>query len=56
MNVQHQLQPMAAVARLDERRDRAILDGLRNIVFQVDLEGRWVYLNAAWQELTGQFA
>jgi diguanylate cyclase (GGDEF)-like protein/PAS domain S-box-containing protein len=31
----------------------ALLDGLGEIVFETDPEGRWTYLNAAWQRVTG---
>jgi len=31
----------------------ALLDSLPQIVFLVDREGRWQYLNAAWERLTG---
>ena len=30
-----------------------ILDGLQQIVFEVDRSGKWVYLNPSWTDLTG---
>ncbi len=32
---------------------RSIVENLREVVFQTDLEGRWTYLNPAWEEITG---
>jgi PAS domain S-box-containing protein len=32
---------------------RSILDNLREVVFQTDREGRWTFLNPAWEEITG---
>ncbi|MEG3082080.1 PAS domain S-box protein [Sphingomonas sp. PB2P12] len=42
--------------RLDEsdRRHRRILDRSREVIFETDLEGRWIYLNPAWETLTGR--
>ncbi|MES2296454.1 MAG: response regulator [Pseudomonadota bacterium] len=36
-----------------EAANRRILDSLREIVFQTDLQGNWVYLNPAWTSVTG---
>ena len=36
-----------------EAANRRILDNLREVVFQTDLRGRWVYLNPAWANITG---
>ena len=36
-----------------ERRYRSVVDHLKEIVFQTDSEGRWVFLNPAWGEVTG---
>jgi PAS domain S-box-containing protein len=36
-----------------ERLPRQIIDGLKEVVFQTDGEGRWTFLNRAWTELTG---
>src|SRR5689334_21858641 len=32
---------------------RQILDGLKEVVFHIDSQGRWIFLNPAWTELTG---
>jgi len=32
---------------------RSIVDDLKEIVFRADLEGRWTFLNPAWEEITG---
>ncbi len=31
----------------------SIIDNLKGIVFQTDAEGRWTFLNRAWEEITG---
>jgi two-component system sensor histidine kinase/response regulator len=38
---------------LTEAANRRILNSLREVVFQTDLDGNWVYLNPAWQNITG---
>ncbi len=32
---------------------RALLDNLHEVVFETDVEGRWTFLNRAWQDVTG---
>ena len=32
---------------------RSIVDNLREVVFQTDAQGRWTFLNRAWEEITG---
>jgi diguanylate cyclase (GGDEF)-like protein/PAS domain S-box-containing protein len=39
--------------RDSEARYRTVVEEVREIIFQVDREGRWVLLNRAWEELTG---
>jgi PAS domain S-box-containing protein len=39
--------------RQSEYRSRLILENVRDVVFQLDQDGRWTYLNRAWQEITG---
>ncbi len=39
--------------RQSEARYRSVLGNLREVVFQIDADGRWLLLNAAWEELTG---
>ncbi len=36
-----------------EAQYRSVLEALKEVVFQLDQEGRWLYLNRAWAELTG---
>ncbi len=36
-----------------ERLHRQLIDGLKEVVFQTDGQGRWTFLNRAWTELTG---
>jgi hypothetical protein len=39
-----------------ERRYEALLANLSEIVFQIDLEARWRFLNPTWEEITGNVA
>ena len=32
---------------------RAVLDGLREVIFQIDADARWTFLNTAWFDITG---
>lgn len=46
----------AAIARAlqeNEALNRSILDNMREIIFKTDADGRWVFLNPAWEPLTG---
>ncbi len=36
-----------------EARHRSVLDHVKEVVFQTDAGGRWLFLNPAWTELTG---
>jgi diguanylate cyclase (GGDEF)-like protein/PAS domain S-box-containing protein len=36
-----------------EARYRTVVEGVRDVIFRVDADGRWALLNRAWQELTG---
>jgi len=36
-----------------EHRYRLVVENLREVVFQLDPQGRWTYLSPAWTELTG---
>ena len=36
-----------------EQRYRLVVENLREVVFQLDAEGRWSFLSPAWTELTG---
>lgn len=48
-------QALGALAE-SERRYEALLAGLSEGVFQIDLEARWRFLNPTWEELTGYLA
>lgn len=39
--------------RESERKYRTVVDNLREVIFQTDLAGNWVFLNPAWTEITG---
>ncbi|MBX7535166.1 PAS domain S-box protein [Qipengyuania sp. GH1] len=32
---------------------RSILENMREVIFRTDAQGRWVFLNPAWEDLTG---
>jgi two-component system, cell cycle sensor histidine kinase and response regulator CckA len=42
------------VLRRGEERYRALVDNLTTVVFQVDQELRWTFLNSAWETVTGR--
>lgn len=42
----------AAIAQ-SEAKYRSVVDNIREVVFQADAEGRWTFLNPAWEEITG---
>nr|WP_307727819.1 PAS domain S-box protein [Massilia sp. TS11] len=50
--VQQREQARGALAKA-EANHRRILNSLREVVFQTDLAGHWVYLNPAWEAITG---
>jgi PAS domain S-box-containing protein len=50
----HQRQASEEVLRRGEERYRALVDNLSTVVFQVDRELRWTFLNAAWETVTGR--
>lgn len=39
--------------RDSEARYRTLVEGVREVIFRVDGEGRWLLLNHSWEELTG---
>jgi PAS domain S-box-containing protein len=47
------MSPATSATRPSERLSRQIIDGLKEVVFQTDPQGRWTFLNPAWSELTG---
>jgi diguanylate cyclase (GGDEF)-like protein/PAS domain S-box-containing protein len=40
-------------ARESERRYRSVVEGVQEVIFQTDGDGRWTFLNPAWTEITG---
>ncbi|NJB37135.1 PAS domain-containing hybrid sensor histidine kinase/response regulator [Croceivirga sp. JEA036] len=54
-----QIQELSAVAMgLDPKKHlqqniQAIVDNLKEVIFETDLEGNWLYLSQAWEGLTG---
>ncbi|NBB93648.1 MAG: EAL domain-containing protein [Gammaproteobacteria bacterium] len=42
----------AAIAE-SEAQYRSVVDNIREVVFQADADGRWTFLNPAWEEITG---
>jgi|GEM_PF-2925315 len=44
---------LLAEARESERRLRSVLNDVREVVFTTDSEGRWTFLNRAWEEISG---
>ncbi len=43
----------AALLRESEQRHRTVVDGVRDTVFQTDLEGRWTFLGGGLESATG---
>jgi PAS domain S-box-containing protein len=55
-------QPTLSMAALEARlasvqaeadRFRSLVEDLKEVIFQIDRQGRWAFLNPAWTELTG---
>jgi PAS domain S-box-containing protein len=42
-----------AALRESEARYRTVVETARDVIVQTDLDGRWTFLNAAWERLTG---
>lgn len=55
LNIGQTIESEGALAALadSQRRYEALLAGLSEAVFQIDLEARWRFLNPTWEELTG---
>ncbi|MDR3684722.1 MAG: ATP-binding protein [Geothrix sp.] len=47
------LEARLALAQAEADRYRALVDDLKEVIFQIDRQGRWSFLNPAWAELTG---
>ena len=48
-----QLRSAGGSGAITEPRSLEVLDSLTEVVFRVDAEGRWLYLNPAWRSVTG---
>ena len=46
-------QRMAEELRASEERYRSVVNSVKEVIFQTDLQGRWIFLNSAWEEITG---
>ena len=47
------LEARLASAQAEADRYRALVDDLKEVIFQIDRQGQWSFLNPAWTELTG---
>jgi two-component system, sensor histidine kinase and response regulator len=47
------LEARLALVQAEAERYRALVDDLREVIFQIDRQGQWSFLNPAWTELTG---
>jgi PAS domain S-box-containing protein len=47
------LEVQLASARAEANHYRALVEHFKDVVFQIDRQGQWSYLNPAWTELTG---
>ncbi|HLP30020.1 MAG TPA: PAS domain S-box protein, partial [Geothrix sp.] len=47
------LEAQLAATRAEADRYRAMVEDLKEVIFQVDRQGHWAFLNRAWEELTG---
>jgi PAS domain S-box-containing protein len=50
----HQREAAEEVLRRGEERYRVLVDNLTTVVFQVDRDLRWTFLNPAWETVTGR--
>ena len=48
-----QRERLAGALRTSERMLASVTDNIRDVVFRADRQGRWSFLNPAWEELTG---
>ena len=47
------LEVRLAMAQAEADRYRTLVEDLKEVVFRIDREGHWSFLNPAWTELTG---
>ncbi|MGV3757851.1 MAG: ATP-binding protein [Verrucomicrobiota bacterium] len=48
-----ELRALNAALAQSEKKYRGVVDNLKEVVFQTDEQGRWTFLNRAWEETTG---
>lgn len=48
-----QEQETSEALRASERRYRELVESMREVIGQIDAEGRWAFLNPAWEAITG---
>lgn len=48
-----QRQQVEAALREREEQYRSVVDNVREVIFQTDAQGYWLFLNPAWSEITG---
>lgn len=48
------LQDAREILYKNEIQYRSVLNSLNEIIFQIDLDKRWIFLNAAWTSITGR--
>ena len=51
--LQSNIELKSAEARALSKRLSSIVDNVQEIIFQTDLNGRWTFLNPAWENITG---
>ncbi|MCS6791590.1 MAG: PAS domain S-box protein [Oscillatoriaceae bacterium SKYG93] len=42
-----------AALKQSEEKYRSVVNSVKEVIFQQDIEGRWQFLNSAWNEITG---
>ena len=47
------LRATEAALRASEERYRSVVDNVKEVIFQTDAAGLWIFLNRAWTEITG---
>ena len=46
-------QKMERELRKSEERYRTVVNSVKEVIFQADMQGRWTFLNEAWKDITG---
>lgn len=48
-----QLEAYSTELLKSQERYRSVVDNVKEVIFQTDIDGRWLFLNPAWTEITG---